>query len=82
MNKYIIGIDGMKCGMCEVHVEETIAKDVKAKKIKANRHNKEVVVITDLELNEFYFHKILDPTGYRITSFKKEEATKKLFGWK
>lgn len=24
MNKYILGIDGMRCGMCEMHVEETI----------------------------------------------------------
>ena len=68
--------------MCEIHVEEAITKELKVKKAKANRLRKELVVITELELNDFYFHKILDPTGYRITSFRKEEAVKKLFGWK
>ena len=34
------------------------------------------------ELDESEFKKIIDQTGYIITSYKKEEAVKKLFGWK
>ena len=36
MNKYILGIDGMKCGMCEMHVQDAITKNIKVKKAKAN----------------------------------------------
>ena len=43
MNKYILGIDGMRCGMCELHVEEAISKNINVKKVKANRYKKEVV---------------------------------------
>lgn len=82
MNKYIIGIDGMRCGMCEVHVEEAITKYLKVKKAKASHRKNELIVITELELNDFYFHKLLDSTGYKITSFKKEEAVKKFLGWR
>ncbi len=82
MNKYILGIDGMACGMCELHVEEAISKSLKAKKIKASHIKNNLIVITDLEMSEDDYHKILDPTGYRITSFEKTLAVKRLFGWK
>ena len=82
MNKYILGIDGMRCGMCEVHVEEAIGKALKAKRIKASHLKNEVVVIIEDELTIDDFKKILDPTGYRVTSFNKDVAVKKLFGWR
>lgn len=82
MNKYTLGIDGMACGMCEMHVEDAIRKQIKVKKVKASHIKNEVVVITEEILDEDSFRKVLDPTGYRITSFKAGEAVKKLFGWR
>ncbi len=81
MNKYIIGIDGMACGMCEMHVEEAIRKVLKVKMVKASHIKKQVIVIIEVNLSENDFHKILDPTGYRITSFKRTVAVKKFLGW-
>jgi copper chaperone CopZ len=82
MNKYILGIDGMACGMCEMHVEDKLRKAIKLKKVNASHIKNNVIVITELELNEEDFKKILDPTGYRITSFNKPIAVKKFFGWR
>ncbi len=82
MNKYILGIDGMRCGMCEVHVEESISRAIKVKRVKASHLKNEVVVIIDQNLTIEDFKKILDPTGYRVNSFKIEEAKKTLFGWR
>lgn len=82
MNKYILGIDGMGCGMCEMHVEEAIRKILNVKKVKASHIKNQVVVITELNLVEEDFKKILDPTGYRVTSFERTAAVKKLFGWR
>ena len=45
MNKYILRIDGMKCGMCELHVEGAIRKAVQVKRIKASRVKKNVEVL-------------------------------------
>ena len=36
MNKYVLKILGMRCGMCELHVEEAISKNINVKKVKAN----------------------------------------------
>ena len=55
MNKYVIGIDGMRCGMCEMHAEETISKKLHVKKAKASHLKNQVVVISseDLTLDDF-----------------------------
>lgn len=82
MNKYILGIDGMACGMCELHVEEAITKKLKVKKAKASHIKNNLIVIIEDNLSEEDFKKILDPTGYRITSFKRTAAVKKLWWWK
>ena len=82
MIKYILGIDGMKCAMCEIHVEEALEKRVEHKRVNASHLKNEVVVISPLDLTQNDFKLVLDPTGYRITSFKKEEAKHTLFGWK
>lgn len=82
MNKYILGIDGMGCGACEAHVQDTIRKKLTAKSIKASHIKNNLIVISESDLTVDDFHKILDPTGYLITSFEKTSAVKKLFGWK
>lgn len=82
MNKYVLGIEGMRCGMCESHVNTAIRNNLKVKKVEASHRNNRLVVITELELTEEDFHKIIDPMGYRVTSFNKEEAIKKFLGWK
>ena len=82
MNKYVLGIDEMQCGMCELHVEETIFKNIKVKKAKASMFKKQVVVFTELNLDQEDFKKVLDQTGYRITSFERMPAIRKLFGWR
>ena len=82
MNKYVLKVLGMRCGMCELHVEEAISKNINVKKVKANHYKKEVVVFTELNLNQEDFKKVLDQTGYRITSFERMPAIKKLFGWR
>ena len=52
------------------------------KKVKASHIKKQLIVICEDNLSEDDFHKILDPTGYMITSFERIAAIKKLFGWK
>jgi len=83
MNKYILGIEGMRCGMCEMHVEDTIRKSYPTyKKVKASRFSNTVIVIIPDEISEEEFIAVFKPTGYRITSYQKTAAVKKLFSWR
>ncbi len=82
MNKYVLGIDTMRCEMCEMHVEDAIRKAIKVKKINASHITNKVVVILEDNLSLDDFHKILDSTGYKITSFEVSEAKRTILGWK
>lgn len=82
MNKYVLKIDGMKCGMCEAHVEEAIRKAMKVKKVKASHIKNNLVVICEGKYKEEDFIKIFSNLGYRITSFEESVAIKKFLGWK
>ncbi len=82
MNKYILGIDGMRCGMCELHVEQAIERGLEVKKVKASHLKNNAVVFSECDLNQQTFEAMLNPTGYRITSFEKAVAKKSLFGWR
>ena len=82
MKKYVIGIDGMRCGGCEAHVQDYIRRNFSVKKVKSSHLKNEVIIISNHDLNEKELHLVLDPTGYRITSFIKEDAKKTVLGWK
>ena len=72
----------MKCGGCEAHVQDVIRRNLTVKKVKASHLKNNVVIITDRELSIDEFKQIIGKSGYEITSFNKEEATKKLFIWR
>lgn len=82
MNKYVLEISGMKCGMCEAHVNNEIRNHLKVKSVSSSHVKNETIVITKEEISDEEFHKVIDPTGYTLGSIKKEEATRKLLSWK
>ena len=82
MNKYVLGVLGMRCGMCELHVEEAISKKIEAKKVKASRYKRQVVVFTELNLGEEDFKGLLAETGYTLVNFERVPAVKKWYGWR
>lgn len=77
MYQITISIDGMACSMCESHVCDTIRNNFKVKKVSASHTKAEAVIVSETELTEAQLKAALDPTGYRVTSYKVGEAEKK-----
>lgn len=82
MYKYVLGIDGMACGACEAHVKDIIRKNFSYKAIKASHTKNQLVVFTEFNLSENDFIMVLNPTGYRVTSFERVPAIHKWYGWR
>ena len=81
MYKIDIGIDGMMCGMCETHVNDIIRRNFKIKKVSSSHSKNETTILTPIIIDEKEIKKVMDPTGYRLTSYKIVEVKKKgLFG--
>ncbi|MCC8014631.1 MAG: cation transporter [Eubacterium sp.] len=82
MYKITVGIDGMMCGMCEAHMNEALRKLKGVKKV-ASSHKKGISEIeAEREISESEINAVVEPTGYKMTSYKCEPYEKKgLFGF-
>ena len=77
-------IEGMMCGMCEVHICETIRKAVPtAKKVSASRGKKEASFVSEEAVDANALKDAINATGYTCLSVKSVPYEKKgLFGRK
>ena len=82
MIKYTVKIDGMMCGMCEAHINDTIRKAFpEAKKVSSSRKNGEAVFLTEDEINPGTLKSAIEETGYTFISCNSEPYKKHgLFG--
>lgn len=82
MREITVGIDGMMCEMCESHIQNAIRDHFHVNKVKANRKKNNAVIVAEDDISEDALHEVIDPTGYKITSYETKEYKKKgLFGF-
>lgn len=69
MIRTTLKIEGMMCGMCEVHICETIRKAVPtAKKVSASRGKKEASFISEKAVDANTLKDAINATGYTCLS--------------
>ena len=82
MKEITIGIDGMMCGMCESHINDTVRKNFAVKKVTSSRAKKQTVILAEEPISEEALKAVIDPTGYTMTSYAIRDHVKKgLFGF-
>lgn len=82
MEKITVKIDGMMCGMCEAHIQDTIRTAFPdAKKVKASRTRGEATFLMEGGFDEAKLKKAVEDTGYTFVSASSEPYKKRgLFG--
>ncbi len=82
MEKITVKIEGMMCGMCEAHIQDTIRTAFpSAKKVKASRAHGEATFLIEGGFDEAKLKKAVEDTGYTFVSVTSEEYKKRgLFG--
>ncbi|MBE6836265.1 MAG: heavy-metal-associated domain-containing protein [Ruminococcaceae bacterium] len=79
MYKTELKIDGMMCGMCEAHINDTVRNNFEVKKVTSS-HSKGISQIISVEpLDEEKLRKAIDETGYTVTGLTVEPYEKKGF---
>ena len=73
MNKYILGINGMRCGMCESHINDVIRKNFNVKSVKSSHIKNETIIVSNSPLNEEEIKIVIDSTGYIFVNIQSEE---------
>ena len=80
MKKITLKIDGMMCGMCESHINDSVRRafpDVK--KVTSSHTKGETVILTDGAVNEEKLSTVIEETGYRLLDVKEEPYQKEGF---
>ena len=80
MKKITLKIDGMMCGMCESHINDSVRRafpDVK--KVTSSHTKGETVILTDGVVDEEKLSTAIDETGYRLLDVKEEPYQKEGF---
>lgn len=81
MLKTTLVIDGMACGMCESHINETVRRQFAVKKVSSSHSKGITEIISENPLDENDLRKAIDATGYTVISVDTEPYVKKgLFG--
>lgn len=81
MYKIILKIDGMSCGMCEAHINDTIRNRFSVKKIKSSYKKGTAEILSEEKLSEEELRREIDPTGYKLAGYSAEAAEKRHLFW-
>ena len=76
MFKTTVGISGMICGMCEVHVNDAIRAAFPVKKVRSSRAKGETVILSDQPLDQEKLRRAVHASGYIMLSAKEEQVEK------
>ncbi len=79
MIKTVLKIDGMMCGMCESHINDTIRQGFKIKKVTSSHSKGTTEIISDQKIDEEALRDAIGKTGYKVLEIKTEPYEKKHF---
>lgn len=79
MNIFTLSIDGMKCGMCESHVNDVVRKSARVKSVTSSHTKGETVIIADNNIDIEAIKTAIKDEGYYVTNITQEEYRKEGF---
>lgn len=77
MIRTTLQIDGMMCGHCEAHVNDTIRQAFPVKKVESSHTKKETVILSEETLDEEKLRAVIAQTGYTLGEISTESYEKK-----
>ncbi len=77
MVKITLGIDGMRCAMCEAHMNTAINDNFKVKKVVSSHEKNATVIVSREEISEEKLRDIVKEQGFELVTFKSEPYEKK-----
>lgn len=81
MIQITIEVEGMKCGMCESHVNDAVRRVSKVSKVSSSRVKSTTVVVASDDVNTDDILKAISAQGYRVGKLFSQPYKKRgLFG--
>ena len=77
MFETILKVDGMACGMCESHINDTVRSRFPVQKVTSSHTKGETVILSDKPLDEEALRAAIGATGYTVTASEVRPYEKK-----
>ena len=68
MFKYVLIIEGMKCSMCESHINDVIRKNFNVKKVKSKYKKNMTTFVSEELISDDLIKSVISSTGYKLIS--------------
>ena len=79
MVKTTLKIDGMMCSMCESHINDTIRRSFKVKRVSSSHKKGTTEIISVSPPDEQVLREAIGKTGYRVLEYNTEPYKEKRF---
>lgn len=77
MKELRIEVNGMRCGMCETHVNDIIRKTVPVKKVTSSHGKNLTIVILEDDVDQDIIIKAITSQGYEVGKIESYPYVKK-----
>ena len=77
MFRLTLEVEGMRCGMCESHVNDVVRKCGNFKKVTSSHLHGETVVISESPIETETVKAAIEGQGYKVGDVRQEEFEKK-----
>ena len=77
MIETILKVDGMACGMCESHINDTVRNRFPVQKVTSSHTKGETVILSPEPLDEQALRAAISATGYTVTAVDAHPYEKK-----
>lgn len=77
MTQITLKIEGMRCPMCEAHVNDTIRGKYAVEKVTSSHKENQTVILTEHPLDDDSLRATVTALGYTVTDITREPCKKK-----
>lgn len=77
MKKTTVKVEGMRCGMCESHVNDIVRRNFNVKKVTSSHVKGETVILSEQPIDAEQLVCVISADGYGASDVREEEYVKK-----
>ena len=77
MKKTTVKVEGMRCGMCESHVNYIVRRNFNVKKVTSSHVKGETVILSGQPIDAEQLVRVISADGYGASDVREEEYVKK-----
>lgn len=77
MKEIIINVEGMKCGMCEAHVNDAVRKAAYVKSVKSSHKGNLTKILCEDDIDVELITSAIKALGYNVLGFESHPYEKK-----